>query len=291
MRRDRKYGLTFVSPAILFFLLFWILPVLLAIYYSLTDWKVGHPATFIGLENYIDLFTDPRFHQSVLASVKITTPALIGTCVIAFILALLLNDEHLRGRRLIMLIIILPFVTDWVATGLVWQLIFLPNVGVLSGIFASLGLRQWVALRWTSSRQLAPLAIATFTIWKTTGLYTIIFLAGLKGIPRQQFEAARVDGANDWQTLLYITLPLMRPITVFVLVSAFVSIVGFFEPVFMLTGGGPADATRTLPIFLYENFFQFHKGGVASAAGILFLLLCLGFALTAARLLQYTYYE
>jgi multiple sugar transport system permease protein len=291
MRRDRKYGLTFVSPAIIYFLLFWILPVLLAIYYSLTNWTVGHPATFIGLKNYIDLFTDPRFHQSVLASVKITVPALIGTCVLAFILALLLNDDHLRGRRLIMLLIILPFVTDWVATGLVWQLIFLPNVGVLSGIFARLGLRHWVALRWTSSRQLAPLAIATFTIWKTTGLYTIIFLAGLKGIPAQQFEAARVDGANDWQTLFYITLPLMRPITVFVLVSAFVSIVGFFEPVFMLTGGGPADATRTLPIFLYENFFQFHKGGAASAAGILFLILCLGFAVIAARLLQYTYYE
>ena len=291
MQRDRKYGLTFVSPAILYFLLFWILPVLLAIYYSLTNWALGHPATFIGLKNYIDLFTDPRFHQSVLASVKITVPALIGTCVLAFILALLLNDDRLRGRRLIMLLIILPFVTDWVATGLVWQLIFLPNVGVLAGIFARLGLRHWVALRWTSSRQLAPLAIATFTIWKTTGLYTIIFLAGLKSIPAQQFEAARVDGASDWQTLFYITLPLMRPITVFVLVSAFVSIVGFFEPVFMLTGGGPADATRTLPIFLYENFFQFHKGGSASAAGILFLLLCLGFALIAARLLQYTYYE
>jgi ABC-type sugar transport system permease subunit len=100
-----------------------------------------------------------------------------------------------------------------------------------------------------------------------------------------------VDGANYWQTLGYVTLPLMRPIVVFVMVSAFVSIVGFFEPVFMLTGGGPADATRTLPIFLYENFFQFHKGGSASAAGIVFLLLCLGFALVAARILQYSYYE
>lgn len=291
MRRERRYGLTFISPAILFFLLFWILPVLLAIFYSLTDWTVGRSASFVGLRNYLDLFTDPRFHQSVLATVKITVPALIGTCLLAFALALLLNDDGLRGRRVMMLVIILPFVTDWVATGLVWQLIYLPNSGVLAGIFSQLGLRQWMALRWTASRQLAPLAIAMFTIWKTTGLYAIIFLAGLKGVPASQIDAAKVDGANFWQTLAYVTLPLMRPIVVFVLVSAFVSIVGFFEPVFMLTGGGPADATRTLPIFLYENFFQFHKGGAASAAGILFLLLCLGFALVAARFLQYSYYE
>jgi ABC-type sugar transport system permease subunit len=290
-RRDLRYGLTFISPAILFFLLFWILPVILAVGYSLTDWTVGRSASFIGLENYVDLFTDPRFHQSLLATLKITLPSLIGTCGLAFGLALLLNDDKLRGRRVIMLIVILPFVTDWVATGLVWQLIYLPNSGVLAGIFSQLGVHKWMSLRWTTSRQLAPLAIAMFTIWKTTGLYAIIFLAGLKGVPSSQIEAAQVDGANFWQSLFFVTLPLMRPIVVFVLVSAFVSIVGFFEPVFMLTGGGPADATRTLPIFLYENFFQFHNGGAASAAGIVFLLLCLGFALVAARFLQYSYYE
>ncbi len=290
-RRQLRYGLTFVSPAILFFLLFWILPVLLAAGYSLTDWTVGRSANFVGLENYVDLFTDPRFHQSLLATLRITLPALIGTVGLAFALALLLDDEKLRGKRVIMLIVILPFVTDWVATGLVWQLIYLPNSGVLAGIFSQLGLREWVSLRWTTSRQLAPLAIALFTIWKTTGLYAMIFLAGLKGVPSSQTEAARVDGANFWQTLVFVTLPLMRPLVVFVIVSAFVSIVGFFEPIFMLTGGGPADATRTLTLFLYENFFQFHNGGSASAAGMVFLFLCLGFALIAARFLQYSYYE
>lgn len=290
-RRELRYGLTFISPAILFFLLFWILPVVLAVGYSLTDWIVGRSARLVGLRNYVALFTDPRFHESLLATLKITLPALVGTCGLALFLALLLNDDKLRGRRVAMLIIILPFVTDWVATGLVWQLIYLPNSGVLAGLFSQLGLHQWMTLRWTTSRQLAPLAIALFTIWKTTGLYAIIFLAGLKSVPTPQLEAAQVDGANFWQTLAFITLPLMRPLVVFVLVSAFVSIVGFFEPVYMLTGGGPADATRTLPIFLYENFFQFHKGGYASAAGIVFLFLCLGFALIAARFLQYSYYE
>ncbi len=291
MHRDLRYGLFFTSPSIAFFLLFWILPVLLALYYSLTRWKVGRPATFVGLKNYIDLFTDPQFHQSVKVSVVITLLAVTGTLVLSLLLAVLLNDDRLRGSHLIKALIILPVVTDWVATGLVWQLIFLPYSGVLAGIFSFLGLYNLMGLGWTATKSLAPFAIVIFIIWKTTGLYTIIFLAGLKSIPRQYTEAAIVDGANARQVFFNITLPLLRPITVFVLVTAFVSTMGLFEPVFMLTGGGPADATRVLPIFLYENFFQFRNGGYASAAGVLFLIFCLGFALISARILRYSYYE
>lgn len=291
MRRELKYGLFFISPAIVYFLVFWILPALLAVFYSLANWTVGRPAILVGLRNYIDLLTDPQFQQSVLATVKITGLAVTGTCLIALGLAVLLDDDSLYGSRLIKLLIVLPVITDWVATGLVWQLIFLPHNGVLAGIFSSLGIHEWMALRWTTSRSLAPVAIAIFIIWKTTGLYAIIFLAGLKGVPQHYSEAAQIDGANTWQIFLHVTLPLIRPITVFVLISAFVSTIGLFEPIFMLTGGGPADATRALPIFLYENFFQFRKGGYASAAGIYFLLFCLAFALVAAQRLRYSYYE
>jgi ABC-type sugar transport system permease subunit len=217
--------------------------------------------------------------------------ALWAATALALGLAVLLNDDGLRGSRLFKVLVVVPVVTDWVATGLVWQLVFLPNRGVLPGLLSLVGLRGWMNLGWTSTSTLAPVAIAIFIIWKTTGLYAIIFLAGLKGVPRQYAEAARVDGANAWQVFRAVTLPLIRPITVFVVVTAFVSTVGLFEPVFMLTGGGPADATRVLPIFLYETFFQFHNGGYASAAGVVFLLVCLVFALGAARVLRYSYYE
>ena len=291
MRRESRYGLFFISPSILFFLVFWIIPVLLALYYSLTNWKVGRPETFVGLKNYTNLFTDPQFQQAVQASALVTVVAVVCTLIISLGLAVLLNDEQLRGNRLFKSLIILPVVTDWVATGLVWQLIFLPHYGVLPGLFSIFGLQALMGLGWTATKSLAPFAIVIFIVWKTTGLYTIIFLAGLKSVPQQYAEAAIVDGANAWQVFSNITLPLIRPITVFVLVTAFVSTIGLFEPVFMLTGGGPADATRVLPIFLYENFFQFRNGGYASAAGVLFLLLSLGFALAAARRLQYSYYE
>ena len=289
LRRDLRYGLFFISPGLAYFLLFWILPVILALFYSLTNWKVGRPPQFIGLQNYLELLSDPQFIQSVSASAYITALAVGGTCFLALGLAVLLNDDTLRGNRIFKSLILLPVVTDWVATGMVWQLIYLPYQGVLPGLFYHLGLRSLMGMRWTASRDLAPLAIVIFIIWKTTGLYAIVFLAGLKSIPKHYTEAAQVDGANAWHIFSHITLPLLRPITVFVLVSAFVSTIGLFEPVFMLTGGGPGDATRTLPIFLYENFFQFRNGGYASAAGIFFLLICLVFALIAANRLRYSY--
>jgi ABC-type sugar transport system permease subunit len=286
-----KHGLFFISPSILFFLVFWIVPVVLAAYYSLTNWKLGPTAAFVGLKNYTDLLADPRFRGSLQASAAITALAVVCTVVLALGLAVLLNDDRLPGNRLFKVLVVVPVVTDWVATGLVWQLLFLPNRGVLPGLFSLVGLRAAMNLGWTSTSTLAPVAIAIFIMWKTTGLYAIIFLAGLKGVPKQYAEAALVDGANAWQVFRRVTLPLIRPITVFVVVTAFVTTVGLFEPVFMLTGGGPADATRVLPIFLYETFFQFHNGGYASAAGVLFLLVCLVFALGAARVLRYSYYE
>lgn len=291
MRKELQTGLLFVSPAIFYFLLFWIAPVALAAYFSLTNWSVGRPAALVGLKNYNNLFADPRFHQSLNASATIVLITVTLSCTLALLLAALLNDDRLRGARLFRLCIILPVVTDWVATGMVWQLIFLPNAGVLAGLGAGLGLKTLVTTRWISSSALAPWAVSIFIVWKTTGLYAIIFLAGLKGIPQPLREAARVDGAGSWRTFWLITMPLMRPITVYVLVVAFVTNVGLFEPIFMLTGGGPADATRTLPLFLYENFFLFQRGGYASAAGILFLTITLGFALVASRMLQYSWYE
>jgi ABC-type sugar transport system permease subunit len=162
---------------------------------------------------------------------------------------------------------------------------------VLPGIFSSLGLHDWMSLRWTATRELAPCAIILFSVWKTSGLYTVILLAGLKSVPRELVEAARVDGANSFEAFRHITVPLLMPIISFVIVVSFVSAIGLFEPVFMLTGGGPADATKTLPLFLHEQFFAFLNGGYASAAGILFLLICLFFAVFAASRLRQTAYE
>jgi ABC-type sugar transport system permease subunit len=289
--RETTWGLIFIAPGVAYFLMFWITPVIMTAGQSLWRWRIGRPAEFIGLGNYVNLLNDPLFLSSVRATLGITLGVVALGFFIALSLALILSDQTLRGNRFFRIVIFLPVVTDWVATGLVWQLIFLPNQGVLAGVFHGLGLRELMSLRWTSSRELAPIAIIIFSVWKTTGLYMIILLAGIKSVPTSLIEAARVDGANELHVVRYVIIPMLMPIIVFVVVISFVTSIGLFEPIFMLTGGGPADATKVLPIFLHEQFFVYLNGGYASAVGILFLLITLMFALVAAWQLRQTAYE
>jgi ABC-type sugar transport system permease subunit len=292
-RREVLWGLVFISPGIIYFLIFWIAPVIMTFGQSVWRWRAGRATDYIGLKNYGDLISDPLFLNSARASAGITFGALIVGTLFAFGLALLLNDTSLRGRRWFRLIIFLPVVTDWVATGLVWQLIFLPHQGVLPALFHSVGLGQTTlpTLRWTATRELAPIAVVIFIIWKTTGLYTVIFLAGMQSVPTELVEAARSDGADGLQVIGYVILPLLAPITVFVVLIGFVSAIGLFEPVYMLTGGGPTEATKTLPLFIHEAFFRFRDEGYGSAAAILFLLTTLTFAVIAARYIRVRAYE
>src|SRR2546426_8526999 len=180
-------GLLFLRPAALYFAAFWIFPVALAAVNSLTDWRIGGPPHFVGLLNYVNLATDPQFHHAMLASLTITGLALVCIVGLALGLAVTLHDPSLRLSSLFKLAVFIPVVTDWVATGLVWQLIFLPNQGVLAGLLDGLGLAGWSALRWTASRQLAPLAVALFIVWEMTRVYALVYLAGVKsGAPGGQ---------------------------------------------------------------------------------------------------------
>lgn len=292
-RREFFWGLVFISPGLTYFVVFWIAPVIMTVEQSLWRWKFGRADEYVGLRNYELLLTDPLFRDSVKATLWITFGALVACTVIAFGLAWLLNDSTLRGARWFRLIFFLPVITDWVATALVWQLIFLPHQGVLPALFHSLGLSDTSlpTLRWTASRELAPISIIIFAVWKTTGLYMVIFLAGLRSIPKELIEAARVDGAREWDFIRHVILPLLSPITIFVVLVGFVNAIGMFEPVWMLTGGGPAEATKTLPLFIHETFFRFRQGGYASAAAILFLLFTLLFAIIATWRIRMSAYQ
>jgi ABC-type sugar transport system permease subunit len=289
--RELFWGLAFISPALLYFLVFGIYPVLATAWRSLFRFRGGRPHAFIGLQNYASLLQDPLFLWSVAISLVIALAIVVATYVLALGLALLLNDPEIKGARWFRLMIFVPVVTDWVATALIFQLIFLPNQGVLAALFSSVGLKALVSLNWLSSRHLGPLAIIIFSVWKTVGLFAVILLAGLKSIPRALIEAAVVDGARPSQVLRFVTLPMLMPLVTFVVIVAFVNAIGLFEPVFMLTGGGPADATKTLPLFLHEQYFLFGRQGPASAVALMFLAIVLAFALVATRQLKQMAYE
>jgi ABC-type sugar transport system permease subunit len=285
-RRELRTCLVFISPAVVFFVVFWAFPVLMAAYYAFTDWQVGRSAPWVGVANFTELFGDPLFRTAIKASLTIAVLAVIGGVGIALCLALILARPDIRAARWWRLAIFIPVVTDWVSTGLVWQMMFLRDRGVIAQILAKFGFTSLVRTEWTTDATLAPIAIAIFIIWKTTGLYTLFFLAALKAVPNDVLEASTVDGAGAWQRFRYVRWPLMKPITVFVIVIAFVTALGLYEPIFMLTGGGPAGRTRALPIFLLENFFQFERSGYASAAGLIFLGMSLLFAFVASRVMK-----
>ncbi len=285
-RRQAATGLAFTSPAILAFLVFWLAPVALTLTYSFANWRLGSDPAFIGAGNYLDLLRDPLFLKAAGASLRIAAYAVIPSLILAMLLAISLADPRIRAGRAWRVLFMIPVVTDWVATGLVWQLILLPNQGVIASVAQSLGLDFLVRVPWTSDATLAPIAIALFIIWKQTSLSTIFLYAAIRSVPGDVVEAAHVDGATGWQVFWRIKWPLMRPITVFVVVLSFITTLGLFEPVYMLTGGGPANATRTLPIFLYENFFTYARSGYASAAGVLFLVGSLVFAVVCSRIMK-----
>lgn len=286
-----RTGMAFTSPAVLYFLLFWLLPVLLAIYYSFTDWQLASDYRFVGLENYIRLFRDARFLNSLGVTLLLGFSIAGIATLLSLGIALLLNDPRLKLTNAMRALFFIPVITDWVAMGLVWQFIFLPYKGVFAGLTVALGIPEFAGLRWTSSHNLALVAIIIFAVWKLSGFYIVIFSAGLRGIPTMYTEAARVDGASNIQVFWLMTFPLLMPITLFVVLTSFVTAIGLFEPIFMLTQGGPVDATRTLPLLMYEAFFSFQQGGYASAMAIITLVLTLVIALVAAGRLQYGFYE
>lgn len=284
--RQFRTALIFIAPALLYFCLFWAFPVATAFFYAMSDWSIGRAPVWNSGANFVRLLDDPQFIGATLSTLKIGGVGSAVTLILALTLALALNDPRLRGGRFFRLAIIVPVVTDWVATGLVWQIIFLPNQGVLASFGATFGLPVLTAARWTTSAETAWIAIVIFIVWKQVGLYMIFFFAAVRSVPIDTIEAAEIDGAGPWRMFWSVRWPQMLPITVFVVVISFVTTVGLFEPVYMLTGGGPGDSTRTLPMFLYQHFFLYGTSGYASAAGIYFLMISLAFALVASRILR-----
>jgi len=287
--RNRKstWGLLFVAPAVAFFTVFWVYPLINAVYTSLTDWDLFSPANFVGLRNYGEILQDSSFHQSV----KVTMYYAIGTVlpipVISLGLALLLNSK-IRGRSFFTTAFFIPAIVSWIAASIVWTLIYMPNAGLYLLFVQPFGVHE---IHWLTSRQWAMPAVIIFAVWKSVGGNMILFLAGLQNLPQEVLEAAQVDGANSWQSLLHITLPLLKPTTLFVMIMLTIGAFQVFTPIYVMTRGGPADATRVLPMYLYQEAFAFYRMGSASAVSVLMFIVLLAFTVVQLRLFRGGAYE
>lgn len=270
VNRYSRAGFSFVLPAILLFAAFIFLPMIYAFWISLQKWDILKPPTFVGMANYEALAADPVFHSAIRNTLYYILGSVPAGIVLSLILALLLNQQ-LRLRYFFRSALFLPVVTSMVAVGLLWRYMFASEYGVLNYVLSLLGIPTQ---NWLVDPRLAMPAVIIASIWRQAGYNMMIFLAGLQGIPDHLYEAAAIDGAGRWSTFWRITLPLLRPTTLFVVVMSIINSFRSFEMIYVMTGGGPSFDTQVLVLYLYREAFQMLRMGVASAAAyVLFVIL------------------
>ena len=263
--RERLLFLAFVAPNFLLLGAFSYWPLAYQAYLSLTQWDMISPVkTFVGANNYRFMLTSEGFHRVLLNTAYFTVAVLVGSLALGLGLALLLN-QRLVGRNAVRAIVFAPTILSGAVVALVWAYIFDPVYGLLRVILGAVGL---VSPDWLVSTRWAMPAVIIVYLWKNVGYSAIIYLAGLQSIPRELYDAAKVDGATAWQAFRHVTVPQLSPTTFFIAVTTILFSIQAFDMIAVLTEGGPVNATTTLIWYLYEQGFVAFRAGLAAAAGM-----------------------
>jgi raffinose/stachyose/melibiose transport system permease protein len=282
---DRRRGWlligAFIAPALVLYVVFVLAPIGQAGFYSLFDWNGLEPLTdFIGFDNYARALGDPVFRNAVLHNGLLVTLSLALQLPFALGMALLLM-QPMRGRTIVRLVFFAPYVLAEVVTAVVFLLILRPHA-LIDQSLEGMGLGFIVQL-WLADPDIVLLTVFVVVTWKYFGFHMILYLAGLQGIPRELTEAAAIDGANRFQAFRHVTLPLLGPT---IRISVFLSIIGslqLFDMVWVLTGGGPVNASNTMATYMYEYGFERFQLGYGSAVAVVLFLLSLMVALAYQR--------
>ncbi|MEX2415027.1 MAG: sugar ABC transporter permease [Paenibacillaceae bacterium] len=275
---DHVSGYLYVAPFLLIFLAFTLFPVIWSMYISLFSWKLVGTKEFIGLQNYIWLFTDdPLFWRSVGNTFSMWIMGTIPQLCLALIIATLLN-ANLRGKRFFQVGVIIPNVTSTVAVAIVFISIFGSHYGLVNYVLTELlGFKEKIS--WQTSYWHAQIAVSVMVIWRWTGYNALIYYAALQGIPHELYEASKIDGATKVQQFFYITIPMIRPAIIFtIILSTIGGMQLFVEPLIYSnsTTGGQSYQVLTMVLYLYDTAFTKNAFGYASAiAWMLFLIIIL----------------
>lgn len=281
--RQRLAPYVFISPFYVLFAVFLLVPILVGFYLSFTEWAgLGSPEV-VGLDNYTRLFNDPQFYRSLLNTVYFVAVSMLIVVPLALFIAQALNTRGLRGRDMFRMIYFTPIVLSPIVIVLIFQLYFDKNFGLLNAALQAVF--GFGGIDWLGSPWWAKISVSILIVWRWTGYLVIFFLAGLQGVPRELHEAAEIDGAGPVKRFLNITLPSLRPVTAFILVTSLVGTAQIFEEPYLLTGGGPNFATLTVGIFIYRAAFQRQEIGYAAAAGVVLFVIVFVIGQVANRLL------
>jgi multiple sugar transport system permease protein len=285
--REWRDGWLFASPFILGVLFFWLGPMLYSLFLVSQDWNMITPPQFIGLDNVRQLFADPLLGTSLWNTAYFTFISVPLQLILALSLAIALN-QRLRGESIYRVVFYVPSITPAVASAVVWMQIFNPEYGVLNNI---LHVFHIPPVKWLFEPAVAKPAFIFMSLW-TIGPQMIIFLAGLQNIPKSLLEAAHIDGADAWARFRYVVIPLLSPTIFFNLIIGIIGSFQVFTSSFIMTKGGPQNATLFLVLYIYENGFQWFKMGYAATISWFLFTIVLIFTLLQLKLAgSWVHYE
>jgi multiple sugar transport system permease protein len=274
-----------VVPTLLALLAIVGFPIAYAVYigvheYDLTEGGIG---ALIGLENFREVLDMEVFIQSIRNTVVLTISVVVLELIVAFGLALLLNQPGLRFKNVYLCILLIPLLVSPIAVGLIWRLLLHPDLGAVNWVFRQIGLP---AQEWLSTKSTAMPAVVGVDVWHETSLLLVVLLAGLASLPKEPMEAARVDGASGLQILRTVTIPLMAPVILIACLIRMISAMKTYDLIYILTSGGPGGATETISFRIWKIGFTNLNMGQAAAASILLLIAIMLLTLVLIRVMR-----
>lgn len=273
-----------VAPALLIYLVFAIVPILISFYYSTMEWNGFSDMEFIGLGNFREALGDPIFWLSLKNNLYVVAASVFGQVPIALFFALLLNRK-LKGGKIFRTIGFMPVVISTVIISLVWGMMFNSRSGLFNQLLGSVGLESW-AQNWLGDPKWAMISVCVTIIWQFIGLYLIIFLAALQNIPEELYEAAEIDGASGFRKTLDITLPMMKETIIVAVILCISGSLRTFDLIYVMTAGGPGHSTEVLAMYMFDQTFSSTRFGYGSTLSIFIFFFSLGLVYLATLILR-----
>jgi len=273
--REDLTGWAFAAPFVILFGIFLALPILASFVLSFTDFglrDLTNPlgTNFIGLDNYLDLFSDSTFWTSLFNTFYFVIVGVPVTLALGLLIANALNKGVQKFKTVFRVGYYLPVITSIVAIAVVWRFLLNPDYGLINMLLGAVGIS---GPAWLADPILAMPSIIAMAVWRNLGFAMVVFLAGMQAIPASLYEAASIDGASRWQSFRFVTIPMLRPTILFMTVITTIGYLQLFEEPFVMTGGGPLDKTLSVTMYMYQQGFQFFHSGYASAvAYVLFVI-------------------
>lgn len=272
LRQQRRWGPVFLSPALVILGVFIAVPIGLTVWISLHQWSMFTPMgemSYVGLDHYTHVLGDRTFRQALLNTVIYTGLTVAAIVPLSLLVGMLLFFPQLRGQRVLRMVLFATYMIPPVAVAIIFGALYAPLHGPFNQVLAAIGLSP---VAWLGSTDTALYSLVLFNVWQLMGYFTVLVIAGLTQIPSEYHEAAAVDGAGALRQTWYVTIPMLRRTLVFVVVMAIINSVQVFDPVYVLTQGGPANSTNVLSFHIYRSAFDFGLAGRASAMAVLMLL-------------------